>query len=119
MATWKITVSGKGLRKASIEKLVAKLGDDLSGASVAVVDATPPESRAARFAAAQALASDAKDEFQQLLDELQEWLDNLPESFQQGEKGETLQTAIDSLEELLGHCEEVEGVSVDFPGMYN
>ena len=33
-----------------------------------------------------------------LKDELQEWYDNLPENFQNGSKGESLQEAIDALE---------------------
>lgn len=37
-------------------------------------------------------------EFTALRDELQDWFDNLPESFQDGSKGEALQTAIDQLD---------------------
>jgi hypothetical protein len=46
------------------------------------------------------LVSDAFSEFNGLADELQEWYDNLPESFQNGEKGETLQSASDILQSL-------------------
>lgn len=37
-------------------------------------------------------------EIESLKEELQEWYDNLPESFQNGSKGEELQSAIDELE---------------------
>jgi len=35
-----------------------------------------------------------------LRDELQEWYDNLPENFQNGDKGDQLQSAIDALESV-------------------
>lgn len=44
------------------------------------------------------LIADAVSEFECLKDELQEWYDNLPESFQNGSKGEQLQEAINALE---------------------
>lgn len=40
----------------------------------------------------------AKSEVETLRDELQDWYDNLPESFQSGDKGDRLQEAIYSLE---------------------
>jgi len=46
----------------------------------------------------QELITDAVSEFECLKDELQEWYDNLPESFQNGDKGSQLQEAIDALE---------------------
>lgn len=47
------------------------------------------------------LVSNAYSEAVCLRDELQDWYDNLPESFQSGDKGEQLQTAIDQ----LGECD--------------
>lgn len=44
------------------------------------------------------LVSDAFSEFEGLRDELQAWYDNLPESFQNGNKGDELQDAINGLE---------------------
>lgn len=38
---------------------------------------------------------------EELKDELQNWYDNLPESFQSGSKGDTLQEAIDALENIV------------------
>lgn len=42
-------------------------------------------------------ADDIKNEIQTLKDEEQEYYDNMPESFQNGEKGEKAQSAIDAL----------------------
>ncbi len=118
MARWQITISGKGLRKTSVEKLAEKMKADFDGADVFVRDATPPESRADRFSDAQSQVSDAKSEFESLRDELQEWYDGLPENLQQGHKADELQSAIDQLEEVINQAEDVEGASVDFPSMY-
>ena len=46
----------------------------------------------------QGLIEDAYGEFSSLAEELQDWYDNLPEQFQDGEKGEQLQEAIDQLQ---------------------
>ena len=43
----------------------------------------------------------------ELRDELQEWYDNLPESFQNGSKGEQLQEAITGLEEAADYEPDV------------
>lgn len=42
----------------------------------------------------------AFNDFAELKDELQEWHDNLPESFQEGDKGYALSEAVDELERL-------------------
>jgi hypothetical protein len=44
------------------------------------------------------LVDDAFDEFECLRDELQEWYDALPESFQNGDKGDALQNSVDALD---------------------
>ena len=118
MAIWSINVSGKGLRKASIEKLVKKLESELKEATVTITDASPPSSRADRYSHAQSQLGDAKSEFESLRDELQDWYDNLPEQFQEGDKGQQLQDAVDTLEEVISECENAEGHDVEFPGMY-
>ena len=40
-------------------------------------------------------------ELEQVRDDEQEAFDNLPESFQQGDKGETMQSAIQALEDAI------------------
>lgn len=47
---------------------------------------------------ASAALDDAFSIAEELASELQSWFDNLPESFQNGSKGDALQTAIDALE---------------------
>ena len=46
------------------------------------------------------LLSDALGEIESLKDEIQEWYDNLPEAFQQNDKGEQLQECIDQFDSL-------------------
>lgn len=119
MARWTVTITGKGVRKASVEKLAMKLREEFGeGCGIHVQDATPPEGRAARYAEATGKVYEAKSELEALRDELQEWYDNLPENFQNGEKGEQLQEAIDKLTEQCDALENVEGDEVSFPSMY-
>lgn len=120
MASWKITVTGKGVQKRQVEAVLKalkeKFGD--AGVSTAVEDASPPESRADRFAAAAGLLADARAEFEALRDELQEWHDNLRRTFQSGSKADEIQEAIDALDELVSEAEDLEGREVSFRGMY-
>jgi vacuolar-type H+-ATPase subunit E/Vma4 len=74
------------------------------------------KARADRFNDAQGLITEGKNIIEELREELQSWLDNMPENLQGGSKADELQTAIDELESVIMSLEEVEGVSVDFPG---
>lgn len=49
-----------------------------------------------------------------LRDEEQDYYDNMPESFQQGEKGDAAQTSIDALESAISNLESAES---DLEGM--
>jgi CHASE3 domain sensor protein len=118
MARWEITIQGKAIRKASVEKLAAKLKEEFAGASISVSDATLPESRSERFSHAMDLVSDAKSHVEELRDELQDWYDNLPENLQQGSKAEEIQEAIDALDSVVSDLDNCEGADVSFPGMY-
>jgi hypothetical protein len=53
-----------------------------------------------------------------LRDELQNWLDNLPENLQQGSKADELQSAISELDAAISGLEEAESASPDFPVMF-
>jgi predicted Zn-dependent peptidase len=116
MARYVISVIGKGLQQKGIDKLVQSLKEK-DGVSVSVTKVEPPTSRAARLDAAISQVEDGKSAIEELRDELQEWYDNLPENFQNGDKGEQLQSAIDGLEELIDGL-DVDGSSVEFPGMF-
>lgn len=121
MARWEVTISGKGVRKASVEKLAAKMKEEFGeDVSIHVTDASPPESRSDRLSAALGDVSGARSEVESLRDELQEWYDNLPENFQNGDKGSELTEAIGSLEEIMSGMEDIEGRDgdVSFPTMY-
>lgn len=119
MARWQITISGKGVRKSSVEALAEamkeKFGD---GASFYVKDDTPPESRSERYGLAQSMVSDGKMEMESLREELQDWKDNLPENLQDSDKASQLEDAISSLDDVINDCENAEGHDVDFPGMF-
>lgn len=118
MARWQITITGKSIRKASVEKLAGKLKAEFDGAAITVTDASPPESRSDRFQAALSMIEDGKAELESLRDELQDWYDGLPENLQQGSKADELQEAVSELEDMISNVEDLTGRDVSFPGMY-
>lgn len=75
-------------------------------------------SRPKRFEEAQGHIAMGQEGIEQLRDELQEWLDGMPENLQGGTKADQLQEAIDALEECLDNLEEVANAEVVFPGMF-
>ena len=67
----------------------------------------------------------AQEEVCNLKDELQNWLDNMPENLQNSSKADELQTAIDELEELesdlssaVDTLQEFSSREVTFPSMF-
>jgi len=62
---------------------------------------------------------EAKASCEELRDELQDWLDNLPESLQDGEKAEALQEAIDQLEEAINALENIESAEDDVLAVFD
>lgn len=64
--------------------------------------------RRKRLAEAIDLINQAKGILEEVKDEEQEAYDNLPESFQYGERGEQMQEYIDSMDEAYENLEEVE-----------
>jgi len=75
-------------------------------------------SRASRFDAVIKKIGEAIGEIEELRDELQSWLDGLPENLQSGSKADMLQEAITALEDCLSNLEEAESTEVEFPAMY-
>lgn len=53
---------------------------------------------------------EAKEILENVKDEEQEAYDNLPENFQNGERGEEMQGYIDMLEEAYGYLDDAESV---------
>jgi hypothetical protein len=52
---------------------------------------------------------------EELKDELQNWLDNLPDSFREGDKGTELEEEIEKLESAISSLEEAQSVISDTP----
>jgi len=64
--------------------------------------------RRKEIARAAAMIEEAKSILETCRDEEQDYYDNMPESFQNGEKGSVAQEAIDALEEAVSQLEEIE-----------
>lgn len=67
--------------------------------------------------------SNAFSDIESLKDELQEWYDNLPESFQNGSKGEALQEAVSNLEgtsepDIPEYASGIEVSYIEYAGRY-
>lgn len=58
-------------------------------------------------------AEDAKGILEGLRDELQEWYDNLPENFQNGDKGQALEEAIGNLDSAIDSINDAPEEAVD------
>jgi len=115
----RIEVHQKRAKLEKVERLVKEvIKKEYPEATVSVTRQEPASSRADQFDEAVSYASDAHSTAEGLRDELQDWFDNLPEAFQQGDKGSELEEAISSLDEFIEACDNAENVSVDFPGMY-
>lgn len=76
------------------------------------------KSRSKRLAEAESQIENGKSVVEELRDEMQNWLDNLPENLQSSNKADMLQTAIEQLEEIISNLENCD-FSVEFPGMYS
>ena len=66
------------------------------------------KARRNRIAEVQSQLETLKQEIDSILEEEQEAYDNMPESLQNGERGEAMQEAIDALESAVGSCEELD-----------
>lgn len=69
--------------------------------------------RRKRLAEAIDLINQAKGILEKVKDEEQEAYDNLPESFQYGERGEQMQEYIDSMDEAYENLDEMENTLGD------
>lgn len=52
--------------------------------------------------------AEALSEAESIRDEEQDYLDNMPESLQQGERGERAQAAVEALDSLVDHLTEAD-----------
>ena len=76
------------------------------------------KSRRVRFEEAVGEIGEPKGMIEDLRDELQEWLDNMPENLQGGEKAGQLENSISELDDMISSLEELECTDVEFPGMF-
>ena len=78
------------------------------------------KSRATRLADTLDMTEKIAD-VEQLREELEEWLDNLPENLQSSNKADMLQEAIDNLENIGEELENIQELQhdVEFPGMFS
>lgn len=66
-----------------------------------------------RIEEAKALVEEIHTDLEALRDEEQEYKDNMPESFQNGEKGEKADEAISAMEDALGSLESFKDTDAD------
>lgn len=76
------------------------------------------QSRSARFQAVIDSIDSAKSDIETLKEELENWLDNMPENLQDGQKASELQEAIDALDDIVSNLEDVVDTEVTFPSMF-
>jgi len=110
----------KGSNIKTVEAGLKKPGVLPKGASAQITKDDPPSSRADRLNSAMSLVEDAVSEVNDLKDELQNWVDSMPENLQSSSKADEINDAISELEEVSGSLDQaVSGAqSVSMPGMY-
>jgi hypothetical protein len=99
-----ITSMKAQLKKLGIEAVVEKI--------------TRAESRADRLAEAGGKVQNAKATVEELRDELQDWLNNLPENLQGGNKASELEEAVSALDDIATELDDIDFGGVQFPGMF-
>ena len=62
-----------------------------------------------RLADVMSMADSIKEELDNIKSEEEEYLENMPESLQSGERGENAQAAIDALDEVIGVLDDLIG----------
>ena len=61
------------------------------------------------------LRTEIKERLEAVRDEEQESLDNLPEAFRTGERGEQMQEYIDALDETIDNLDEFDWEGISYP----
>lgn len=113
MPTYRVTFTTTEARITTLEK---KLREQYLGETFTVHRIDENKSRAERLQDAEGDVNAAASTVQELIDEAQGWVDNLPENVQGGEKEEQLNDLIGDLQEIVDTLEGI-GWDIEFPGM--
>jgi molecular chaperone GrpE (heat shock protein) len=114
MPNYKITLFINEANIARVRKLAESNFPD-TAKEIEKINTSP--SRSERLSEAESLFEEAKSTVEELRDEMENWKDSLPDNFQNGDKADRIQEALDALEEIINNMESCEFGSVDFPGM--
>ncbi len=56
------------------------------------------------------LVTEAEQIIQDVMEEEQESMENLPDNFRYGDRGDEMQNYIDMMDEVIGYCQDAESV---------
>ena len=56
------------------------------------------------------LVTEAEQIIQEVMEEEQESMENLPDNFRYGDRGDEMQNYIDMMDEVIGYCQDAESV---------
>lgn len=116
MADYIVTLTVDAARLESVQKKLREaFGKDSEAKVEKIKHAT---SRADRLSEAESSFEDAKVIVDELKDEIQNWLDGLPENLQNGSKADELNECISELDDLSNNLENCDFSGISFPGMY-
>ena len=107
------------LRARSISSATKKLASTFGpGAVVSVAKQIHPTSRHARLESASGLVEEARSIVEELADEIESWVESLPENLRGGDKAEQLSECSEGLRAIMAGLEELDFSSIEFPGAF-
>lgn len=116
MANYRVVLTVSDKRLDAVKKQIAQ---HFPNEAASVAKLGDSSSRQSRLDEAKQMVEDAVCIVEELQQEMQDWYDNMPENFQNGDKGSEVEEEAQNLESLK---DELEGIDWDsasnFPGMY-
>lgn len=112
---YRLTLLVEAANINSVESKLKQLFGEATVASLKKIDL--PNSRSQRLTDAYQQVESAMEEVEELRTELESWYDSLPDSFQQGEQGDSMREAMENLQRIHDDLEGVDFGNVEFPGM--
>lgn len=122
MATYQVivTVDGRFNRPGQLTKAIrTALGESTEQITIDISkeeNVTNYRSRAHRFGIAASDFEGIVGEVSNLIEELESWRDNMPDSLQGGTKGSEIDEALEPLQSLKDELDEISWPEVEFPG---